>query len=213
MIRQVIVGIMLSALFISGCSVKVVPEAVESGVIDSSRNSLTITKGAVRISALNVTPDLAASKLEGGVAAFSLEIENQGDKELSFEKDSFILLDNAGRQYFALTPERLREMLAKDLYYLIPYPYVGFYYLEDYEKASFRNERSSNIPYYYEAYPQDLYSNALNAATIIPGAKVNGLVYFPIDLADVKGVKLLVFKKGTSRSSQPDFILPFRIVK
>ncbi len=213
MMRQVVVGIMLSALFLSGCAIKVVPEAIESGVVDPSRNSLTVTRDSVKISALTASPDMADDKLEAGVAAFSLEIENQGSAEISFDNDSFILLDNTGRQYFALTPEKLREMLAKDLYYLIPYPYVGFYYLEDYEKASFRNERSSNVPYYYEAYPQDIYTKALNAGTIIPGAKVSGLVYFHIDLADVKGVKLYVYKKGSSRSNQPDFIFPFRIVK
>jgi len=213
MVRQFVVGIMLSALVLSGCAIKVVPEATESGVVDPSRNSVTITKDSVRMSVVNVTPDMADYRLEGGIAAFTLEIENQGSAELSFDKDSFILLDNTGRQYFALTPEKLREMLAKDLYYLIPYPYVGFYYLEDYEKVAFRNQNSSNIPYYYEAYPQDIYTRALNAGTIIPGAKVSGMVYFHLALEDVKGVKLYVYKKGTSRSSQPDFIFPFRIVK
>jgi hypothetical protein len=51
----------------------------------------------------------------------------------------------------------------------------------------------------------------LTGESIIPKAKVTGLVYFKIDLSTVKGVKLLVFKKGTSRSSAPDFTFPFKI--
>lgn len=213
MLRHIVVGIMLSAIILSGCAIKVVPEPIESGVVDPSHNSLTVRKDSLRISVANSSPEMTDYKLEGGIASFALEIENQGSSEISFDKDSFILLDNEGRQYYPLTPEKMKEILSKDLYYLIPYPYVGFYYLEDYEKAAFRNEQSSNIPYYYEVYPQDIYTKALNAGTIIPGAKVNGLVYFRIDLEDVKGVKLYVYKKGTSKSSQPDFVFPFRIVK
>jgi len=213
MLRQIVVGFMLSAILLAGCAVKVVPEPVGNGTVDPSRNSLTISSESIRISVANSSPEMADYNLEGGVASFALEIENKGNAELSFDKDSFILLDNEGRQYYALTPEKLKEILSKDLYYLIPYPYVGFYYLEDYEKAAFRNQQSSNIPYYYEVYPQDIHTKALHAGTIIPGAKVNGLVYFRIDLAGVKGVKLYIYTKGTSRSAQPDFVFPFRIVK
>lgn len=213
MLRQIIVGIMLSAIVLAGCAIKVVPEPAGNGIIDPARNSLTISNESIRISVANSSPDMADYNLEGGVASFALEIENKGNTEIAFDKDSFILLDNEGRQYYALTPEKLKEILSKDLYYLIPYPYVGFYYLEDYEKAAFRNQQSSNMPYYYEAYPQDIYTKALHAGMIIPGAKVNGLVYFRIDLAQVKGVKLYIFKKETSKSAQPDFVFPFRIVK
>lgn len=212
MLRQIVVGIMLSVL-LAGCAIKVVPEPVDSAVVDPARNSLTIGRDSIRITAANSSPVMDNYRVEGGIASFALEIENQGTAEISFDSDSFILLDDQGRQHYPLTPEKMREILSKDLYYLIPYPYVGFYYLEDYEKASFRTLQRSGIPYFYEAYPQDLHTKALNTGTIIPGAKINGLVYFRIDLAEVKGVKLYVYKKGSSRSGQPDFVFPFRIVK
>lgn len=213
MLRQIVAGFMLSAIVLAGCALKVVPEPVGNGVVDPSRNSLTISKDSIRISVANSSPEMANYNLEGGVASFALEIENKGTAEIAFDKDSFLLLDDEGRQYYALTPEKLKEILSKDLYYLIPYPYVGFYYLEDYEKAAFRNQHNSNIPYYYEVYPQDIYTKAIHAGTIIPGARVNGLVYFRIDLDRVKGVKLYVYTKGSSKSAQPDFVFPFRIVK
>jgi hypothetical protein len=103
-------------------------------------------------------------------------------------------------------------MLRKDSYYLVPYPYVGFYYLEDYEKTNAYNRFNSALPYYYDLYPQDLFTKAIQATTVIPGMKVEGLAYFKIDLASHKRVKLMIFHKGISKSSPPDFSFPFIIV-
>jgi hypothetical protein len=95
----------------------------------------------------------------------------------------------------------------------MPYPYVGFYYLEDYEKSSFYNRFTTDRPYFYEVYPQDIYTKAIPSGSIIPKAKVAGLVYFRIDLEGKKTVALKVYKKETSKSAPADFVFPFKIIK
>lgn len=95
----------------------------------------------------------------------------------------------------------------------MPYPYVGFYYLEDFQKTTFYNRFNSSLPYYYELYPQDLFTKSLPLTSIIPGKKIEGLIYFKIDLAAHKQVKLYVYRKGVSKSTPPEFIFPFKIVK
>ena len=205
---------MIVATILGGCSsLKVLPEQAGAGVINTAENSQAIDKDGVLITVKASDVDLRNYNLEGTVSAFSVLIDNRTDHEVSFGNDSFVLLDNDNRQYLPLTPEKVKEILSKDSYYLIPYPYVGFYYLEDYEKSSSYNTFNSSAPYFYDLYPQDIYTKALSGESIIPKAKVAGLVYFKIALSTVQRVKLLVFKKGTSRSAVPDFTFPFKISK
>lgn len=204
---------LMVAICTGGCALKVIPEPVDSGVIDPKENSQTVTKGGIAITVRSADTEISSYNLEGTVSTFSILIDNQTDNEISFDTDAFLLTDNEGRQYFPLTPEKVKEIISRDSYYLIPYPYVGFYYLEDYEKSSFYNRFNSQIPYFYEVYPQDIYTRSLSTGTIIPKAKVAGLVYFRIDLNDKKEVKFLVYKKGTPKSAVPDFAFPFRIKK
>ncbi len=211
--RNLVYAFFISALCMSGCSLKVVPEPVPSGTINQKDNSQTITKDNVTFTVRGSDTELYSYNLEGTVYAFSVVIENGTDREVSFDMDSFLLMDNEGRQYSPLTPERVKEIISRDTYYLIPYPYVGFYYLEDYEKSSFYNTFNSQIPYFYEVYPQDIYTKALSGGTIIPKAKVSGLVYFRIDISGKSGMKLLIYKKGTPKSTAPDVEFPFKIGK
>ena len=110
-------------------------------------------------------------------------------------------------------PAKVKELLTKDTFYLIPYPYVGFYYLEDYEKSTYTNRQSSNFPYYYEVHPEEIFSKAFALGPIIPQANVTGLVYFKLDPAEHKQLKLQVYKKGTPKTAPADFTIPFAVQK
>jgi hypothetical protein len=198
----------------AGCaSLKVIPEPVQNGIVNEKENSLTITKDNISVTARSGDIEIVSYNLEGNVSSFFVIVDNQTNNELAISSDSFLLIDNDGRQYFPLTPEKVKEIIARDTYYLIPYPYVGFYYLEDYEKSSFYNRMTSDRPYFYEVYPQDIYTKSIPTGSIIPKAKVAGLVYFRIDLEGKKGVSLKLFKKDTPKSSTADFVFPFKIVK
>ena len=211
--KRLFLLVFIMCIAMSGCALKVMPEQVESGVINSRELSQTLTRDGVAITVKGSDAELYSYNLEGSVSAFTVIIDNQSDREVMIDTDSFLLLDDENRQYFPLTPEKVKEAIAKDSYYLIPYPYVGFYYLEDYQKSSFYNTFNSQLPYYYEVYPQDLYTKALTNGTIIPKAKVTGLLYYRIDMQGKRGVKLLVYKKGASKSAAPEYLFPFKIRK
>lgn len=211
--KKVLFSLLIGALSVSGCALKLMPEPTESGVINSRDLSQTVTKDGIAITVRGADAELYTYNLEGTVTAFTVLIENRSAGETAFDTDAFLLVDDEGRQHYPLTPEKVKEIISRDSYYLIPYPYVGFYYLEDYEKSSFYNRFNTQLPYFYELYPQDIYTKALPGGTIIPQAKVGGFVYFKIDLSGKKGVKLLVFRKGTPKSAAPDFLFPFKIQK
>ncbi|SNB45613.1 hypothetical protein [Geobacter sp. DSM 9736] len=206
--------LLLLLLLNIGCArLQVIPEPGDGAVLNQAENSQSITRDGITMTAKNADINMFSYNLEGTVSAFSVVIDNGTEAEVAFSADSFLLLDNDNRQYYPLTPEKVKEILSRDSYYLIPYPYVGFYYLEDYERSSFYNRFNSSQPYFYEIYPQDIYTRALPSGTIIPKAKVSGLLYFRIDLNEKKSVKLLAYKPGTPKSAPPDFVFPFRVTK
>ena len=208
------IALYLLFLVFFGCaSVKVIPEQVTAGVIDLKENSQTVAKDNLVVTISPAETDMINYNIEGVVASFNVEIQNNGESEITFDKDSFVLIDSERRQYYPLTPEKIREMMAKDTYYLLPYPYVGFYYLEDYELAQFKNSTNSNLPYYFELRPQELYTKALPTQPIIPRAKVKGLLYFHVDIHSLTSFTINLYRKGASKSAPPDFTFPYKVVK
>lgn len=211
--KRVSCCLFLLITIISGCAVKIVPESVPNGIVNQKDNSLTLAHGNIVITVAPADPEMINYNLEGMVASFVVEVQNNGDSEVAFANDSFLLLDNEKHQHYQLTPEKVRQMLAKDSYYLLPYPYVGFYYLEDYEQASFRNATDSNLPYYFELRPQDIYTKALPTDPLIPKAKMSGLIYFHADISTMKSFSILAYQKDRSKSATPDFTFPFKVEK
>jgi len=205
--------IILTMTILAGCSIRIVPEQVASGVINERENSITLSKDSTVVTMAPADPEMLNYNLEGMVASFSVEIRNNGDKEISFDPESFILIDSSKMQYYSLTPEKIRQMLAKDTYYLLPYPYVGFYYLEDYELAAFKNSTNTNLPYFFELRPQDIYTKALSSEAIIPNAMTKGLIYFNVNIEKLTSFRINLYQKGASKSSEPAFIFPFKVVK
>lgn len=208
------VTIMLLLTLIAGCStVKVIPEQAPLGVVNLQDNSQSITKNNLTVTVSPADIDMVNYNIESVVASFNVDIQNNSDDETSFDKESFVLIDSNSRQYYPLTPEKIREMMSKDTFYLLPYPYVGFYYLEDYEQAQFKSSTSSNLPYYFELRPQELYTKALPFEPIIPKAGIKGLIYFHTDIRSISSFSVNVYKKGTSKSLPPDYVFPFKVIK
>jgi uncharacterized protein YceK len=214
MYRQHIIVLFLVTVLLTGCSsIKVVPEQSGNGRINSADSSQTMVSKGVEATVRMDETGINAYNLDSTITAFHVSIKNATDAEVALNNESYVLVDESGLQYNALTPENVRTMLNKDSYYLVPYPYVGFYYLEDFEKANAYNRFNSALPYYYNLYPQDLFTKALQETTVIPGMKAEGLTYFKIDPAAHQRITLLIFRAGASKSSPPDFSFPFNIIK
>lgn len=205
--------LLLASTLLASCAVRIVPEQVPTGIINQKESSLTLARGNVVMTVSPADTDMINYNLEGMVSSFNVEIQNAGDSEVVFDSESFILLTADRTQYYQLTAEKIRQMLAKDSYYLLPYPYVGFYYLEDYEQSAFRNSTNSNLPYFFEMRPQDIQTRSLPIEPLIPNARTKGLIYFHADVATMPSLSILAFKKGTPKKGNPDFIFPFRVEK
>lgn len=212
MTRYLIIAV-FAALFLAGCGVTVVPKPTASAVLNPVDNSLIEEKAGVSISARVQDLEVAPYRMVDNLTSFHVTVSNKTGHEISIPLESFLLIDDEGNQYRPIEPGKVQGMVSRDSQYLIPYPYVGYYYLEDKEKTAFFNTFESALPFYAENYPQDIFTQALPAGSVIPGAKISGLVYFVIDLYLKQGVELRVFLPDTPKTARPDYTFPFSIDK
>jgi len=196
----------------SACSVTVAPIATSTGTINSEENSMTEIRDGVAFTVKLDELSVGAYPMVDNITSFHVTIDNRTDKQVSFPSQAFLLKDGSHQQYRSVTPERVREIVSKDTVYLIPYPYVGYYYLEDQARASFNDTFSSSLPFYAEYHPQDIFTRALTEEPILKGSKVAGLVYFVADLERSNYAELLVFS-GEEASGEPLAKFPFSIKK
>ncbi|AJF06660.1 hypothetical protein [Geoalkalibacter subterraneus] len=202
-------------LFLCSCAgVNVVPKPgpgmqldETSGNLAMSRNNLTVT---ARIQDLQVRPYQAADNL----CSFFVTIRNDGETSREILAENFLLIDENGTQYRSIPPSEVLEILSRDSFYLIPYPYVGFYYLEDSVKVGQFSQFDSSLPYFPQRYPQELHTAALpSEKRLLPGNRLEGQIYFIADLTRMKSFELQFDPQGTSDSPGPEFSFSFSVEK
>jgi hypothetical protein len=183
----------LILLFGSACTVSVAPIATATGTINQEEKSITETREGVSFTVRLEDLSVGSYPMVDNITSFHVAIVNRTEKQVSFPSQTFLLKDGNDRQYRSITPERVREIVSKDSVYLIPYPYVGYYYLEDQERVSHADTFSSSLPFYAEYHPQDIFTRALTEEPILKGSMVAGLVYFIADLEGTNYAEVLVF--------------------
>ena len=183
----------LILLFCSSCTVSVTPIATSTGTINTEEKSITEIRDGVAFTVKLDELSQSSYQMVDNITSFHVSIDNRTEEQISFPSQAFILKDGNNRQYRSITPERVREIVSKDTVYLIPYPYVGYYYLDDQAKVSNADTFSSSLPFYAEYHPQDIFTRALTEEPILKGSTVAGLVYFIADLERTNYAELLVF--------------------
>jgi hypothetical protein len=202
------------ALFLlSGCGIAVVPQSTATARVDLANNSISETKAGITITARLQDQEVAPYLMDNNLTSFNLSLTNNTERQINMPLESFLLVDNEGMQYRPVEPERIQEILQQNSPYLIPYPYVGYYYLEDIEKAGAARTFDSALPYYAENHPQDALAGSLPAGTIVPGSKISGSIFFMIDLSTKQSIEFRGYLPGTSMDLPADFVLPFSIEK
>ncbi|MFC1779069.1 hypothetical protein ACFLZU_01840 [Thermodesulfobacteriota bacterium] len=199
-------------LLCSACSVSVSPIATPTGIINPEDNSLTETHDGVSFTVKLDQLSFGPYQQVDNITSFHVNINNQTESQISFPSSAFLLKDGNGRQYRSITPERVREIVSKDSVYLIPYPYVGYYYLEDQARVAYQNTFSSSLPFYAEYHPQDIFTRALTEEPLLKKSNASGLVYFIADLERTNYAELLVFPDQEA-SGEPLLKFPFAIKK
>jgi hypothetical protein len=199
--------------FLNGCGVAIVPQATATARVNLADHSISETKSGITITAQIRDQEVAPFLIDNNLASFHLTLANHTDRQVTLPLESFLLVDNEGTQYRPVEPERIREMIKQGSPYLIPYPYVGYYYLEDIEKAGAARGFDSALPFYAENHPQDTLAEAFPAGVIVPGARIAGSLFFMVDLLTKQSVELRGYLPETSLSEPADFVLPFSIEK
>ncbi|TYP00330.1 hypothetical protein EDC39_101497 [Geothermobacter ehrlichii] len=212
MTRTLLTALCLLLTVIAGCSVHVMPRG-GAGYTVTADNSLTAEKAGLALTVGVQDLEVAPYRMVDNITSFRVVIDNRTGREISVPLDSFVLIDDQGHQYRPIRPEKIQEIVKKDANYLIPYPYVGYYYLEDREKSAQYDTFQSNLPYYTQNYPQDIFTQALPEEPVLPEAKIAGLVYFVVDLTGKKSFELRVYLPDEERRSEPDFRFPFVVEK
>ncbi|AMV72279.1 lipoprotein [Desulfuromonas carbonis] len=212
--RIVFPGVFALILLLSGCGITVVPRPQNSdALVNPADRSITETRNGLEISARVQELGVGSYQVGENITSFYLVVVNHRQQEVTVPLESFYLVDAGGTQVRPLPPQNVLATLDRQSDYLIPYPYVGYYYLEDSRWADSTDTMGSSLPYYATNHPQELLDEALPVTPVLSGARVAGMVYFPVDLATKKSIELRVYLPGTSISGPPDFTFPFSIEK
>lgn len=196
----------------AACGAKVVPRPTATAVLSPSADALTEVRDGIAVTVWVDELSVQPYQLIDNLTSFFVTVDNRTDQQAAIPLDAFVLRDGEGRQYRAITPERVREIVSRDTVYLIPYPYVGYYYLEDQERGAFTQTMASSLPFYAEYHPQDIFTRALPAGPVLPGAKVAGTVYFIADLTRLDRVELLIYPEADLQG-EPRYRFPFAVEK
>lgn len=206
-------------VLLSGCSLaaKAVPVDVPGSgiVIDHKANSSTLEKDGIEVTAQLVDWNYFPYNLTNYFAPFSFTIKNKTSQILNFDTPNFYMYDENMTQYGAYTPKDVYGITSGELFYLVPYPYVGVYVYEGYRQyptVGFREYPPLGVagPQLYEIYPRDVYSQALPFGTLNPGAQLKGLVYFKGDMYKLKKINIVV-TAARPDGQKTEFNLPFEV--
>lgn len=206
--------LILASILLAGCGgVTVMPRPDAQGQINAQELSITQTHENVLVSAQVMDLEVRPYQMDQNICSFKVLVKNDRDKKIYLPAERFILSDDKGNQYRPASPEKIREIVADLDPYLIPYPYVGYYYEGDAERARVRNDFNSEVTYFPTKNPQNIETEALPDGKVEPGKQIAGLIYFLADLRNMEGFTLegsAVLSKGVKST---DFVFPFTVVK
>jgi len=199
---------------LSACSsTLILPEPQPGSQIDmAGQRSSQGIKGirlAVRLHEAVVRP----SPAEQNYASFWVEVYNQRNVLLPLSASDFILLDDQGQQYLTVAANELVEHLSDVAPYLIPYPYVGYYYLEDSLRSAADTRLRGEADYFASRRPRYLKTEALPEAEVLPNATLAGAIYFPVELRQMSRFHLHYQSGALPGQKSYSLSFPFRVEK
>ena len=203
----------LAALLCTACSTtRITPIASPTGKLNLADQSITESRNGVTFTVKLDSLSVSSHPMVDTISAFHVSIDNQTESQVSYPPRVFILKDGDGRQYRSISPERVREIVSKDTVYLIPYPYVGYYYLKDQAFVSQADTFSSELPFYAEYHPQDIFTRALPEDPVLKQSKVAGLIYFIADIERTDRVELNLYA-DVGAAGEPLAVFRFAVEK
>ena len=199
---------------LSACSnTLILPQPQSGSQIDMQGQRVSQTIKGIRLSVRLHETTVRPSPAEQNYASFWVEVSNQRNVLLPLSARDFVLLDDQDRQYLTVAADDLVEHLSDVAPYLIPYPYVGFYYLEDSLRSSVDTRFRGEAAYFASRRPQYLKTEALPEAEVLPNATLAGAVYFPVELRQMRGFQLRYQSGFLPGQKSYSLTFPFRVEK
>ena len=199
---------------LTACSATLIaPQTQVGSQIDMAGERISqVEKGvqlAVKLHEVTVRP----SPTDQNYVSFWVEVTNQRNVQLPLVYTDFLLIDDQGRQYQSVDPAGLVEQLTDTAPYLVPYPYVGFYYLQDSLRAQLDSQFRSESSYFDSRRPEYLASEALPGGSVLPASTVAGAIYFPAELRTMSGFRLRYQIGALPGQKSFQISLPFTVEK
>lgn len=208
------IPIIVLTFFLSGCGVQVIPRSTAQMIVGSDKETVTSTQNGLIFSAKVQDLDFGPYTGENNITAFYVTVTNNSDTERTVPLAAFMLFDQDRKLYRTLESDRVTALTRQEeASYLVPYPYVGFYYLQDSLDFDYATQSDSSLAYSPLRPPLAADSYALPVGSIPPGANISGLLYFNIDLYEKKYVDLTLQLQGEGNSPETKFSYIFDVVK
>jgi hypothetical protein len=180
----------------SACGgVLVIPEPNQGGQVDLPSRLVSKELHGIQITVQSMAWRYDPYYLEDYFTPLLVFIRNTTDEPLSVQYQDFVLVDDRGNQYNAITPQMVdRALKGRGAPY--PYPPPIYYPLAP----------MGFVPYGYEPYPAyyaDIMLLSLHETKVVPHAQVRGFLYF--QKATVEGQRLTLTASVGGRSQEFQF--------
>lgn len=205
--------IVFLTLLLSGCGVQVVPRTSAQVSPGVDKETVTASENGLTLSAKVQDLDFGPYTGENNITAFYVKITNNSQDERSVPLAAFMLFDQDRKVYRPLEADRVTALTRQEATYLIPYPYVGFYYLQNSTDFDYSTQSASSLAYSPQQTPALAEGYALPVGAIPSGAHIAGMLFFNIDLYEKKFVDLTLELQSTGPVPETKFSLLFDVVK
>lgn len=205
--------IVFLVLLLSGCGVQVIPRTSAQTALGDDKETVNTTENGLTLSAKVQDLDFGPYTGKNNITAFYVKITNDNQEERTIPLAAFMLFDQDKTLYRPLESDRVTSLTRQEDNYLIPYPYVGFYYLQDSTDFDYATQSSSNLQYSPQKTLASAETYALPVGSIPSGANIAGMLFFNIDLYEKKSIDLTLQLPSEGNVPETKFSIVFDVVK
>ncbi len=206
-------SIIFLALLLSGCGVQVVPRTSAQILLGADKETVTATENGLTLTAKVQDLDFGPYTGVNNITAFYVSVTNDSNEVRSVPLAAFMLFDQDRKVYRPLESDRVTALTRQEANFLIPYPYVGFYYLQDSTDFDYATQSASTLAYSPQKTAGSVEAYALPVGAIPSGAHIAGMLFFNIDLYEKKFVDLTLQLQSDGTVPETRFSLLFDVVK
>ncbi len=185
------------------CGIKIQPLSSPDVTLDTKSNTLSATKDNINVTVEVAPQTYSFYGLEDNFVIFYVMVENRNDRELTITPEDFLLFDDKSHQVSVMKVEDVVKIVEQNLFYLIPYPYIG-YYSESLNYYEGRYLYNPSAPHIYPVSPREIYLDAFPWGKILPKAHIKGKIYFKKKISEAKLLELRAIKKNS------DYLMVFK---